>query len=78
MAIRCHHLAVVLLVELLDLGLTTMTTAYADVAAFLVRHRDAAAAGDGAAAAAGGDGGDSLDNGYVEVGIVALFLDNEL
>ena len=77
MAIRCHHLAAVFLVELLDLGLT-MTTAYADVAAFLVRHRDAAAAGDGAAAAAGGDGGDSLDNGYVEVGIVALFLDNEL
>ena len=75
MAIRCHHLAVVLLVELLLdlLGLTmTMTTAYADVAAFLVRHRDD---DDGAAA---GDGGDSLDNVYVEVGIVALFLDNEL
>ena len=75
MAIRCHHLAVVLLVELLlDLGQLTMTTAYADVAAFLVRHHD----DDAAAAAAGGDGGDSLDNGYVEVGIVALFLDNEL
>ena len=76
MAIRCHHLAVVLRVELLDLGLT-MTTAYADVAAFLVRHRDGDAAA-AAAAAADGDGGDSLDNGYVEVGIVALFLDNEL
>ena len=56
------------------MGLTmTMTTTYADVAAFLVRHRD-----DDGAAAADGDGGDSLDNGYAEVGIVALFLDNEL
>ena len=76
MAIRCHHLAVVLLVELLldPLGLMmTTTTAYADVAAFLVRHRD-----DDGAAAAADDGGDSLDNGYGEVGIVALFLDNEL